>query len=236
MQLGWAQKRMLREMVLSAAYRSRSVSLSQSGAIAQSCFRLDAEAIRDAVLAISGSLVSWKGGPALALEYLENVSGLDPKNVNPVAFSTRKFRPEQASLRTVYLPVVRSSAQAGPSEILDVFDFAQPALFQGQRSITTVPPQALYLMNGALIKNEAGKLGDQLWKAPAADDSARLAELYLRVLNRPITADETKDALAFLATFDTPIAASDEIPQRRHLSWALLCHALLTSNEFLFRL
>ena len=236
MKLGWSQKKLIREIVLSPAYRQSTESKSSTPFPAQNRFRLDAEAIRDAVLAISGSLIPSNGGPALALEYPENVSGFDPKNVNPVAFSLSKFRPEQADLRTLYLPVVRSSAQKGPAEILDIFDFAQPAQLQGQRSVTTVPPQALYLMNGPLIKNEAGRLGDQLWKAPAADDAARLAELYLRVLNRPITHDETREALAFLATFETPIPASDEIPQRKHLAWALLCQALFTSNEFLFRL
>ncbi len=231
-QLGWSQKKLIREIVLSPAYRQTS-DAPRSG---QTRFRLDAEAIRDAVLAISGNLIPCNGGPALALEYPENVSGLDPKNVNPVAFSVTKFRPEQPDLRTLYLPVVRSSAQKGPGEILDIFDFAQPAQLQGRRNVTTVPPQALYLMNGPLIKNEAGKLGDQLWKAPAADDAARLAELYLRVFNRPITRDETQEAQAFLATFETPIPASDEVPQRKHLAWALLCQALFTSNEFLFRL
>ena len=229
MKQGWSQKKLIREIVLSAAYRQTSGTLQQH-------FRLDAEAIRDAVLATSGSLVSCKGGPALALEYPENVSGLDPKNVNPVAFSVTKFRPEQASLRTIYLPVLRSSVQKGPSEILDVFDFAQPAQVQGQRAITTVPPQALFLMNGPLLKNQAGGLADDLLKSTTPDDAVRLADLYLRVLNRPITADESREALAFLSTFDTPIAATDELPQRRHLAWTSLCHALFTCNEFLFRL
>ncbi len=235
-QIGWSQKKLIREIMLSPAYRQSSSAPTNPSLTAQYRSRLDAEAIRDSVLAISGSLLPASGGPALALEFPENVSGLDPKSVNPVAFSVTKFRPEQANVRTLYLPIIRSSLQKGPGEILDIFDFAQPAQLQGQRFITTVPPQALYLMNGPLAKNEGGRLGDQLWKAPAKDDEARLAELYLRVLNRPITTDETAEALAFLATFDTPIPASDEVPQRKHLAWALLCQALFTSNEFLFRL
>ena len=77
-QLGWSQKKLIREIVLSAAYRQTSGPFQQR-------FRLDAESIRDAVLAVSGSLTPCQGGPALALEYPENVTGLDPKNVNPVA-------------------------------------------------------------------------------------------------------------------------------------------------------
>lgn len=235
-QLGWSQKKLIREIMLSPAYRQSSCSPSSPTVTAQYRFRLDAEAIRDAVLAISGSLLPASGGPALALEFPENVSGLDPKSVNPVAFSVTKFRPEQANVRTLYLPIIRSSLQKGPAEILDIFDFAQPAQLQGQRFITTVPPQALYLMNGPLVKNEGGRLGDQVWKAPAKDDAARLAGLYLRVLNRPITADETAEALAFLTTFEQPASASDDVSHQKHLAWALLCQALFTSNDFLFRL
>jgi hypothetical protein len=215
---GWSQKHLIREIALSSAYASASRSDGP-----QHRFRLDAEAIRDAVLAVSGDLVSCDGGPALALEYPENVSGLDPQNINPVAFSVSKFRPEQSRQRTIYLPVVRSSAQTGPSELLDVFDFAQPAQFMGQRAITTVPPQALYLMNGPLLKTQAARLADDLLKS--SDAPARLAQLYLRVLNRPITAAETHEALDFL----TAIHSERE-------AWTALCHALLSSNEFLFRL
>jgi hypothetical protein len=232
--LGWSQKKLIREIVMSPAYRQSTNQASPT--IAQSRFRLDAEAIRDAVLAISGSLVAHNGTSALALEYPENVNGLDPKNVNPVAFSVSKFRPEQSSERTIYLPVVRSSSQKGPAEILDIFDFAQPAQMQGRRDITTVPPQALFLMNGPLLKAEAAKLAALLLKSDAADDDTRLADLYLRVLNRPITADESREATAFIATFDKPIAASDELPKRRQQAWSALCHALFTCNEFLFRL
>ena len=234
--LGWSQKQLIREIMLSPAYRQESVETAEPTRLAQHRFRLDAEAIRDAVLAVSGTLLSASGGPALALEYPENVNGLDPKSVNPVAFSVTKFRPEQPSVRTVYLPIIRSGLQKGSADILDVFDFPQPAQMQGQRSITTVPPQALYLMNGPLAKNEGGKLGDQLWKSPAASDAERLASLYLRVLNRPITAEENASAQAFLASFNEPVAASDEEPQRKHLAWAQLCQALFASNEFLFRL
>ena len=228
MQLGWSQKNLIREIVLSPAYRQKSGTVQHRA-------RLDAETIRDAVLSISGSLVPHNGMPALALEYPDNVSGLDPKNVNPVAFSVSKFRPEQSSERTIYLPVVRSSAQKGPGEILDIFDFVQPAQLQGQRTITTVPPQALFLMNGPLLKGESAKLATRLLASHVTDE-ARLAKVYLLVLNRPITADESHEALTFISTFDKPVAASDELPKRQHEAWTALCHALFASNEFLFRL
>lgn len=222
---GWSSKRLIREIVLSATYGrdSRGLSDPENRLLArQNTVRLDAEAIRDATLAISGDLVAGSDGPSLALEFRDNVSGLDPKNVNPVAFSLSKFRPGQAWQRTVYLPIVRSSAQKGPAEILDFFDFAQPAQFLGQRPVTTVPPQALFLMNSPLFKTQAARLAAALIRLE--DEPLRLAKLYLRVLNRPITPEETAEAHSFLAQSSSADA------------WTSLCHALLTCNEFLFRL
>jgi hypothetical protein len=227
---GWSQKRLIREIVLSDTYAraSRGATDPENRLLArQNRFRLDAEAIRDVALSIGGELASCEGGPALALEYAENVNGLDPKSVNPVAFSVSKFRPEQSQQRTIYLPVLRSSVQKGPGEILDIFDFAQPAQFLGRRPVTTVPPQALYLMNGPLLKTQAAKLAATLLKTEG-EDRTRLADLYLRVLNRPITDEESTEALQFLVSFESPAT--------REASWTALCHALLTCNEFLFRL
>src|SRR5207302_2899474 len=108
--------------------------------------RLDAEAIRDAILAISGTLVSSDGGPALPLEYPVNVTSLSPKAVNPPAFTLKKFRPVQEFERTIYLPVIRSGGQPGPAKLRDVFDFTQPAQMSGKRAETAVPTQALFLI------------------------------------------------------------------------------------------
>jgi hypothetical protein len=188
--------------------------------------RLEAEAVRDAVLAVSGSLLAG-GGPALPLEYAENVGGLDPKNVNPVSFSLKTFREAQQRQRTVYLPVVRSSAQRGPAEVLNFFDFPQPAQFTGGRPVTTVATQALFLMNGPLVRAQAGRLAGELLQ-DGVDDRRRVQALYVRVLSRPASQEETREALDFLGSFRGPNQAPE--------AWASLCHALLACNEFLFRL
>jgi hypothetical protein len=188
--------------------------------------RLDAEMLRDAVLAVSGGLQTCGGGPALAPEYPENVGGLDPTDVNPISFSLTKFRPEQARLRTIYLPVVRSSEQRGPADVLNFFDFPQPAQLMGARPTTTVASQALFLLNGPLLQEAGRRLAAAvLADSRLATDDDRLAALALRVLNRPFTPGETAEARAFLA------GRPD-----RHRAWGQLVHALLASNEFLFRL
>ena len=227
---GWSQKRLLRMLTLSRSYRMSSAH-SPSGHRADpenrllwrmNRTRLDAESLRDALLLATDQLHRIGGGSAIPLEYLENVGNIDPTNVNPPSFSLSKWRPEQPFLRTLYLPVIRSSSQPGPAELRNVFDFPNPSEFTGHRVTTAVPTQALFLINSPVLKRHAAALATRL-NAEAENETKRLELLWLRVLNRPITASEQQEALAFLA------AVGDH-------AWRELSHALFASNEFLIRL
>jgi hypothetical protein len=198
--------------------------------------RLDAEMLRDAVLAVAGTLELSAGGPGLAPEFIENVGGLDPKDVNPISFSLTKFRPEQQRLRSIYLPVLRSSEQRGPAEVLNFFDFAQPARLTGDRPTTAVASQALFLLNGPLLADASQKVAADLAHAELQTEDDRIAALYLRILNRPPTADEAVAAAKFLAAGDSAAAALAPAAGATVASWQRLVHALLASNAFLFRL
>lgn len=237
-QNGWSQKTLIRELVLSRTYGLSSAQ--DAAALARdpdnrrlwrmNRRRLDAESLRDAVLATSGELVSCAGGPALALHLAENVGGLDPKDVNPVSFRTGTFPDVQHHQRTVYLPVVRSRAQPGPAELRNLFDFVPPTEMAGQRPSTSVATQALYLMNSEFIKSHADRLADLLLKQAGTSDRSRLEALYLRTLNRPVSEAEIEEARRFL----TPPEHGSGDQERA--AWAAYCHAMLSSNEFLFRL
>lgn len=246
---GWSRKRLIRALVLSRTYRQRAEggeSLRAALAVdpdnrllwRMSPRRLDAEMLRDAVLAVSGGLETTGGGPALAPEFIENVGGLDPKDVNPVSFSVTKFRDDQQRVRAIYLPVVRSSEQRGPADVLNFFDFAQPALIAGARPTTAVASQALFLLNGPLLADAARRLAPSLTAdATLANDADRIVALYLRVLGRPPTAEEVSEAGAYLATIGASQAnAGPGSGADRVAAWQPLIHALLASNEFLFRL
>jgi len=155
--------------------------------------------------------------------------------VNPPSFRLGKFRPGQEFQRTVYLPIIRSGPQAGPAEVRNVFDFTQPAQSAGQRSVTAVPTQALFLMNGPLLHARSQDLATDLIKCELAEEP-RLAALWLRVLNRPITADEQTAAVDYLKEVRSQLNMSDAAEQIELQAWSELCHALLASNEFLMRL
>ena len=245
---GWSQKRLIRELVLSRTYRQRAEADDSSQvAIAAdpenrllwriSPRRLDAEMLRDAALAVSGELRPCTGGPALAPEFIENVGGLNPTDVNPVSFSLSKFRDDQRSLRTIYLPVVRSSEQQGPAEVLNFFDFAQPARLAGDRPTTSVAAQALYLLNGPLLKDAAKKLAAKLLAdTTLTSDDMRLSVLYLRAFGRPPATEESSAAQEFITKRDTSTTGTGSGGTDPSVGWQQLIHALLTSNDFLFRL
>ncbi|MBP90544.1 MAG: hypothetical protein CMJ64_28185 [Planctomycetaceae bacterium] len=227
---GWSQKSLVRSLVVSHAYRMNSSHNQQAHAAdpnnqllwRANRRRLDAEAIRDALLAVSGQLHRSAGGPALPLEFPENVANIDPTNVNPPSFSLGRWRPQQPFVRTIYLPVIRSRPQPGPAELRNVFDFTQPAGFAGKRAVTAVPTQALFLMNSPVVKEHAKALSERLL-GEASEPVERLELLWLCVLNRPIADDERTNARSFL----------DEAGEN---GWTELCHGLIASNEFLMRL
>jgi len=231
MKEGWSQKKLIRMLALSRTYRLASGNPPSKDPenkllTRMNRQRLDAESIRDAMLVASGRLAAPSGGPGLPLEFPENITGLPlTEKGNHPQFSLKKERESQAVERTLYLPVVRTGTQPGTARLRDVFDFPQPAQFTSKRSETTVPTQSLYLLNADLIRERGEDLAKTLL-AIQEDDASRLARLWLRVLNRPITAAEREDALAFLQTSK----AAGETP-----AWTELARALFGTNDFLLR-
>jgi hypothetical protein len=227
---GWSTKRLLRTLALSRTYGLSSghdpmaAELDPDNRLIwrMNAQRLDAESIRDAMLRASGELLRSAGGPSLPLEYLENTGNLAPKSVNPPSFALRRFRPAQEFVRTLYLPVVRS-AQKGPSQLRDAFDFVQPAQIAGQRPRTVVATQALYLMNNPLPRARATAMSQAI-QAETTDRTERLKQLWLRTLGRTPTPVEYEEASQLL---DSLAPTAD--------GWVELSHALLSSNEFIHR-
>jgi hypothetical protein len=239
---GWSQKRFLRGLVLSHAYRLSSANHAEGLSLdpenrlfwRMNRQRLEAEAIRDSLLKVSGELATKSGGPSLALEIIENTGALAAAGINPPSYHHRRSRPSQEFERTVYLPVMRN----GPSsadKIRSFFDFVDPASITGQRNQTVMPTQSLFLLNNDLVRKRAGALAKQLIAAHANED-ARLESLWLRAWNRPITAEERTNARNFLQEI-TPLLKTPRAPDALEAArWQELCHSLLASNAFIYRL
>jgi cytochrome c553 len=233
---GWSQKRLLRAVVLSRVYGLSGINDESALKLdpenrllwRMNRQRLEAEAIRDSLLAVSGELQPSEGGPGLVLEEPENCGSLVLKGVNPPNYTHRKPRAVQEFQRTIYLPVMRTNTTE-TDRIRNFFDFVNPAQIAGQRSQTVVPTQSLFLMNNGLFRKRAKVLADGLIAQHSKPDE-RLKQLWLTVYNRPITSDELDSAKKFLAELSPLVQAKES------LLWQELCHSLLASNEFVFRI
>jgi len=221
----WSVKKLIRRIVLSRAYQLGSTHDTHHFEVdpdntliwRMSPRRLEAEALRDAVLAISGRLdLKPPVGSAVAR------AGEGP------AGPFRGFNDDSLDMhRAVYLAVVRDQLP----ESLTLFDFADPSLVSGERSTTSGPPQALYLMNSPFVIRQAEAAASRL-RGAKGDDDARVQAAYLRFLARPPTETEIKRARDFLTSFVTGDAAKKYGGDRTGAAWTAFCQALYASAEF----
>jgi hypothetical protein len=218
----WSVKKMVRSLMLSRTYQLANVPDAKGDEIdpgnrllwQASQRRLDAEAIRDAILAASGLLdLKRPNGSAVSLVGDAYVG----KAVKP-----ERFTEIQANYRSVYLPIVRDFTP----EVLELFDFAEPSLVVAARDATNVPSQALYLMNNSFVREQALALAKRLLAANSVDE-VRIAEAYQRTLGRMPTDAEYRRAAAYLR--DTELALSAKSPE---VPWASFCQALFACAEF----
>src|SRR5262249_52135357 len=164
--------------------------------------RLDAESIRDAILMVSGQLE--RNPPQGSLAPPLKTQG----NAYVLAAPQR-----ETNYRSVYLGIMRGVPLP---ELLSLFDVANPNLVVAQRSATTVPAQALYLMNSPLIVEQSRHMAQRLLALPDLDDLARVDRAYRLAFSRPATAAERERAMLF-------------IRKRAENGWPLFCQALLAS-------
>ena len=232
----WSLKKTIRRMALSRTYRMASTY--NPGAVAvdpenrllwqMPRRRLPAESIRDAMLAVSGELDSARGGPSLGLDLKDNIKE-GQENVNPPTWGD--MIPEYVkNRRTIYLPLKRERP-VGELEILSTFDFPHPSEITGARPNTTVATQALFLMNAPFVKQQANKLAARLAEDEPDDERARISRLYLLTTARPAASEEVDTAMAFLESFEDDLNRDNPGVE----AWTQLCHAVLGSNQFLFR-
>lgn len=217
---GWSVKALVREIVMSRAYRLGTSHDEANAAIDGSnrlywranLRRLEAEAIRDSLLAAGGML--RPGRPEGAPVDPERRTAAKTKGKNAAVSRD----PIASPVRSVYLPVMRSKLPG----MFTVFDFAEPDQVNGQRDITTVAPQALFLLNNPFVVEVSRKAADRILEQNLPDEVSRLRYAYAYALCRYPTDSETSRALAFLTD------GGDD----RVAAWSALTQALYSSAEF----
>ena len=233
MRHGWSVKQLAREIVLSHAYQLGSAAdsvdyLADPGdrlAWRMPSRRLDAEEIRDAILSAGGDLDRDHPAGSMA-------AGLPVAELRSPRFLGQRLT--QDGHRSVYLPILRDLVPP----VLDLFDFAEPAMVTGARDTTTVATQALFLMNDPFVVEQSEKMAQRLASATGMDDAGRVDLAYEIALGRVASSAEKGRAMRYLSDFggdfggDVSYTSKGWIKEARGRAWASFCQALMASAEF----
>jgi len=237
-------KRLIREIVLSRTYQMSSAFDEKSFAAdpentlvwRMSKRRLDAECIRDAILATSQQLQLQPPVGSPVARAGDGPVSRPRRGGSDVAINAA------TNVRSVYLPIIRDLLP----DALDAFDFAEPSLVTGARETTNVPSQALFLLNSEFVATQAKLLGQRVVASypggPNGGASANLDErvtyAYWLVFSRPPDAVERTAAMTFFGKFPAAWSKGDKsAPGLRNAeaataAWTSFCRALFASAEF----
>jgi hypothetical protein len=231
---GWSVKKLIRRLVLTRAYqlagktnaRNQEVDPDNVYLWRATKRRLDAEAVRDSILAISGKLDATPYKGSVVARGGEGYSGGFGGGGPGKGGADQTFMH-----RSVYMPIVRN----GLPDVLALFDFPDPSMVCGQRATTTVPAQALFFLNNPWVVKQAENTADRLL-AQKLPERELLDSAYVLVYGRSATEKELDGAEGFLRNYakSTGAGATPTATQRR-AGVAAFCQALFASAEFQHR-
>ena len=211
---GWSIKALQRQILTSATWWQSSAPRAAALKIDAGSRllwrypprRLEAEAIRDSILAVSGNLDRTVGGPSFFLHEVdrENVYHYHPKEM---------FTPAE-SRRMVYAFKVRMEQDG----IFGAFDCPDGSLVMPKRSVSTTPLQALNLFNSRFVLQQSETFAERLRQEAGEDRAGQVKRAWQLAFNRLPDRAEAQEAIAF--------AKAEGLPA--------LCRAVLNANEFLF--
>jgi len=242
---GWKLKPLHRLMVLSTTYRQSSVNDTALRADPENRLyarfklrRLDAEALRDSMLAATGALVQASYGPPSGI-------GRDPQGrvvtgVDKGTITANKVDPAGADdfRRSIYIQVRRSK----PVTVLDTFDAPTMSPNCEMRAQTTVAPQSLLLMNDTFVLDNARRLADRVVKEHPNDTRQQLDRAWRLLYGRPATEADLTRSLTYLDEQTKALTkyhhdiqhAKGVVPNPPQEALASLCQILCSSNRFLY--
>ena len=225
METGWSVKTLIRELTTSHVYQlggdhhPGNYELDPENRLnwQMSQRRLGAEAIRDAILQAGGqlNLSPFRGSVVQRLG-----------DVNYGRNNATDLLRDVANHRSVYLPIIRNAVP----ESLRVFDFAEPSLIVGRRQLTTVPTQALYLLNDSFVLTQTEAIAERILKA-SQDEATRVELAYTLTLSRPASTLERERSLKLVRDISAGLSAGTG-QERQRVAWATLAQSLIASAEF----
>jgi cytochrome c553 len=197
---GWSTKKLVREIVLTRAYQLgteipagyKEIDPADRLIWRHAPRRLETEEIRDSILSASGQLDlnHPNGSPSMALRMIEvRDDGPAVKSILDAA--------DRSRYRSIYLPQLRGEVPRP----LAAFDPVSQTLVTGQREETTVPTQALFMLNSPFIREQSLSFASTLLATGRASDADRIRTAYERVLSRDPSAQDVDAANAFLSRY-----------------------------------
>jgi len=225
---GWSIKRLIRRLVLTSTFAMDSAPTAGEDRDPQNLLlhrmpirRLEGEAIRDAMLAVSGRLEPQLFGPSVPVYLTPFMQGRGrPGQSGPLDGNGR---------RSIYIAIRRNFL----SPMMLAFDQPIPFTSMGRRNVSNVPAQALILMNDPFVVQQA-----QVWAkrllTEVEDPAARVERMYRLAFARAPRPEEQAAALDFLAQQGGELGVSPQQAMNDAQAWADLCHVMFNVKEFVF--
>jgi hypothetical protein len=220
---GWTMKRLHRQIVLSRTYRLSATPTDARSAADDTSYaswpvhRLDAEPIRDSILAASGLLNMKAGGPSIHPPFDQKIVGNSARN------DWKQSEPDEAARRSVYVFAKR----AIPYPDLSILGLPESSVSCGKRAIATTSVQALLLLNGKFAAQQGERMAARVRQEAGDDPTAQIGLAFALTLCRPPRAEELEAARAFLAA-----APAGSGPAADPLT--AFCVLLFNTNEFIY--
>jgi mono/diheme cytochrome c family protein len=237
---GWDMKAMIKQVMLSTTYRQSLLTDKELIAVdpdntlfgGARMKRLEAEVLRDTVLAISGKINDKPSGPPIPV--MADLVGqwvIGKENLNAGRPGARIDLKGEEFRRSVYVQVRRSR----PLAVLETFDSPRMEPNCAERTFSTVAPQSLMLMNGMFVLDQSDHLATRLKSEIGDDQQALIRRAWELIYSRTPSDSEIADAEQFLTEQLELLktrAGKEDDPQLQAI--ASLCQVLLSSNEFLY--
>jgi hypothetical protein len=231
---GWRLKPLHRLIMTSSTYRTSSRCEGRGAEVdpqndlfwRADLRRIEAEAIRDAVLSTSGRLNLKMGGPSV----------FPPIPAQVLHGQSRpgdgwgKSEPSESSRRSVYVFVKRSL----PLPILEVFDSADTGQTCSRRNVTTIAPQALSMLNSEFLAGESRSFAERVLREAGSDPRAQVERAYRLALARAPSPSEAGTAAALLARQRELASGPGGPEEAERVALSSLCLVILNLNEFLY--
>jgi hypothetical protein len=141
------------------------------------------------------------------------------QSANPIQYDSPR--------RAVYLPVIRAAVY----DVYTAFDFGDPTVMNGDRSSTTIAPQALFMLNGKIVLDATKAQATALLKRKDLDDKGRIQHLYRTCFGRSATQKEIDRSLTYVGKFEQVYAKAKE---PKLSAWQSLCKTFIGANEFIY--